>query len=105
MLELKSRQDPEGLTWYIANGVETMIPSKEIRNRWREEIAKSPFCVNREFSKEAVASLLDCIDFQENVLRKYIQHVGDCEGVDFLRDGDSTELLSEEEWEFLRRMR
>lgn len=43
----------------------------------------------------------------EELLRKYIDHVGQCEGVTFLSSrwaGDSTVEFSDEEWAELQRL-
>lgn len=50
---------------------------------------------------ERVLILLQSSLENRNLLRKYIAHVRECEGVSFLRDHDRTAGLSDQEWEAL----
>ena len=38
------------------------------------------------------------------LLRKYIEHVGNCEGICFLRDCDRTDGFTDDEWAELQRV-
>lgn len=47
---------------------------------------------------------IGAMDYRE-LLRKFINHVGDCEGVTFLRNVDRTDWFTDEEWAELQKLR
>ena len=54
-----------------------------------------------------VFSKIEAVDFYQNLLKKYIQHVGECEGITFLGKGDvsgESGTFTKEELEELKRL-
>ena len=43
------------------------------------------------------------MDYRE-LLKKYINHVGECEGITFLRYGEKPDFITDEEWAELQKI-
>lgn len=96
-------KSPEERTIMLANGLTQIVSEEE----WEElrplplrEGAESP----ANFLEFLLISQRETAYNYRRMLVWYIDHVGQCEGVDFLADRYKSEDISAEEWEELQRL-